>query len=228
MKRGCSSSSSDRLTGGTDDVNPQQLIMIGADDYLGGQTGTLTYRHQFNNPAWDLNRSMPPGGCNKKAYVMEVLGVDLLADFMSYEATMGVSPQLENYISLVSSQNPIPALQTGSGYTATLEWITQSVRDQASLSTNLLAVQQNSVQAATTPTGSPFNTPELWHHFDLTDGNGHGVIVGNQLFTVLRAIRLTASSGFLAGGSTYYGVKVLYRYKGISYDDFVRQFTFGM
>ena len=65
MKRGCTSSSSDKLTGGSDDVNPQQLVMIGSDYYVTGATGSASYRHMFPNPSWDINRAISPG-CGKK------------------------------------------------------------------------------------------------------------------------------------------------------------------
>lgn len=227
MKRGCTSSSSDRLTGGSDDVNPQQLIMIGEDHYITGATGSASYRHMFPNPAWDINRAISPG-CGKKAVVLEVLKVWLLKDTLDIEAAMGTTPQIENYISLYSSPTLIPALAAGSGYAQTLEWVTQSVRDVPTLNTNLLAISQGHLSSAATPTGSPINSPEEWTEFDLTDGDGHGVIVGNQYLYVLRVMRYTTTAGPGLGFDSYYGVKMLYRYKYISYDEFVRQFTFGM
>jgi len=226
-KRGCSSSS-DRLTGGSGDVNPQQLILIGHDIIPSATTGTVQATvHAFPNPAWELNRSLNPG-VPKTAFVLEVLKVSLLCDWLAVEASMGAAPQIERYISLVSSQNPIPALAAGSGYTATLEWLAQAVRGQPSFSSNTLAMQMSSIQAATTPTGSPVNSTMLWTEFDLTDGDGHGVVVGNPIFSLLTAARLDVVTGLSVDGESYYGLRMLYRYKSISYDEYVRQFAFGM
>lgn len=228
MKRGCTSSSSDRLTGGSDDVNPQIMIKMGSDTFPSGSTGSIGYRHQFPNPAWDINRAITPGCGAKKAVVLEVLKVWLLNDLIAIEGAMGADPQVENYISLVSSPAAIPALTPGSGYVQTLEWITQATRDVVSLNSNTLAVSQSHSASPATPTGATIRSDELWHEFDLTDGDGHGVIVGNQFFTVLRAMRYDVVTGPTVNVESYYGMKVLYRYKYISYDEFVRQFTFGM
>lgn len=228
MKRGCSSSSSDKLTGGTDDVNPQQLIMIGEDVYGSASTGSGGYSHQFPNPAWDINRAITPGCGKQKAVVLEVLKVWLLTEILNMEATMGSNPQVETIISLVSSPTVIPGLPSGSGYVQTLEWVTQSTRNVPTLNTNLLAIAESHVTAPTTPTGAAIANPNEWQETDLTDGAGHGVIVGNQYLYVLRTSRVDAAHGPSSNMESYYGVKILYRYKYISYDEFVRQFTFGM
>lgn len=230
MKRGCSASS-DRLTGGTQDVNPQVMLVVGQDTIPAGTTGSLGFRHQFSNPAWEFNRAIQPACDTSKqiAYVLEILRVDLLADSLPFESTMGVGPQVENLISLVSTMNAaVPPLAAGSGYMQTLEWITQSTRDSPLYSANTYCVGNKHTNAATTPTGSPLQSQDDWLHFDLTDGDGHGVIVNNNVLTVLRVCRITATTGPSANSDSYYGVRILYRYKGISYADWVRQFAFGM
>lgn len=227
MKRGCTSSSSDKLTGGTDDVNPQQLIMIGEDVWNSGSTGSGGYRHQIPNPAWDINRAITPG-CGKKAVVLEILKVWLLTEILNMETSMGANPQVETIITLVSSPTIISPIPIGSGYVQTMEWVTQSTRDVPTLNTNVLAISESHVTSPTTPSGSGIANPNEWQETDLTDGAGHGVIVGNQYLYVLRATRIDATAGPSTNMESYYGVKILYRYKYISYDEFVRQFTFGM
>lgn len=229
-KRACMSSSKDTLTGGTMDVNPQILLVVGEDKITAGLSGSRGFKHQFSNPAWEFNRAISPScdPCKTMAYVLEILRVSLLADEVPYETGMGVGAQAENYISLVSTQNTaVPDLIAGAGYMATLEWITQTTRDSPSYSATTYAVAQKHTAAATTPSGSPINTEDDWQHFDLTDGAGHGVLVSNNVLTVLRAVRYTVTTGPSADADSYYGCRILYRYKGISYGEWVRQFAFG-
>lgn len=229
-KRACSSSSKDTLTGGTMDVNPQVMLVVGMDRIPLGLSGALGFKHQFSNPAWEFNRAISPScdPCKTMAYVLEILRVSLLADEVPYEAAMGAGAQVENYISLVSTQNTaVPDLVSGSGYMQTLEWVTQTTRDSPSYSATTYCVAQKHTASATTPSGSPVASERDWVEFDLTDGAGHGVLVSNNVLTVLRAVRYDVASGPAANTDSYYGCRILYRYKGISYGEWVRQFAFG-
>jgi len=230
MKRACASSSKDTLTGGTMDVNPQIMLVVGEDKIPAATSGALGFRHQFSNPAWEFNRAISPScdPCKTMAYVLEILRVSLLADEVPYQSGMGTGAQVENIISLVSTQNTaVPSLPAGSGYMQTLEWVTQTTRDSPAYSATTYCVSQKHTAAAATPTGSPINTEDDWQHFDLTDGAGHGVLVSNNVLTVLRAVRYTVTTGPSADADSYYGCRILYRYKGISYGEWVRQFAFG-
>lgn len=212
------------------DVNPQIMLVVGMDTIPAGLSGSKGYKHQFSNPAWEFNRAISPScdPCKTMAYVLEILRVSLLADEIAFESTMGVGPQAENLISLVSTQSTVvPDLPAGSGYMATLEWITQTTRDSPSYSATTYCVAQKHTTAPTTPSGSSISSEEDWQHFDLTDGAGHGVLVSNNVLTVLRAVRYTVTTGPSADSDSYYGCRILYRYKGISYGEWVRQFAFG-
>jgi hypothetical protein len=178
------------------------------------------------NPAWDLNRSINLQCGPKKAWTLEVLQTELLMDTIALLAATAAAIQAQSYCGLVASQNPTPPIVAGAGYIATIEWIGQLVRDVPQQSSQCLAIQATQSTSAATPTGSPYNEGALWIANDTTDGAGHGILVGAQLINVNFGIRFSVAPGFT--GQSAIGVRIKYRYKAIPYDEWVRQFTFGI
>lgn len=225
MKRGCTSSSSD-LTGGTGDVNPQILTLIDEATYA-NITGSQATVHTFPNPVWEMNRASTLTCQTKKAFVMEVLAVWLYCDVPSFLAAAGAAISGENHVALSYDNSPSAPLPAGSGNLQSFEWLNDAVRNVPQNNTNTLAVSNSASWAAATPTGSPDTAPNHWIKTDLTDGAGHGVIVGAPVFN-LRQYTKFATSAPGGSGDLLIGVRIEYRIKGIPYDDWVRQFTFGV
>ena len=230
MKRGCKSSSSDQLTGGSGDVNPQILQFINSHDFL-NQTGSQGFVHTFPNPIWDLNRSIQLGCDKTKAFVMEILGIWLINDPPPINSGMASNSAeaLLNWSSLSYDQAPAPPLPVGSGYLQTWEWVMDMVRGVAQNDTNILAAQADATNVSSNSgvNGSPWISQHTWDFFDLTDGQGHGVLVGAPVFNLRTALRFLP---VVPGGTGTFvmGCRIKYRVKAISYQEFVRQFTFGI
>jgi len=228
MKRACTSSSSD-LTGGTGDVNPQILSYISNRSYS-NQTGSQGTTQYFNNPVWEMNRAgnLAGGACNKKAYVMEVLKVWLYVENLALLAAGNGAQVANNYLSLSYDAAPQPDLPVGSGPYQSFNWLNDSETQVPQNSTNILASAQNGSWSAAQPTGSPVaEGSDAWKETDLTDGAGHGVIVGQPVFNLRSYVRWDVTAPG-ASGTYLVGVRILYRVKGIAYDEWVRQFTFGV
>jgi hypothetical protein len=226
MKRGCKTSrSSDILTGGSGDVNPQILQIIQGQDFanaLGSQGYVLT----FPNPAWDLNRSIQLGCDKSKAFAMEVLGVWLMNDPPPLNSVTAAAITVSNVSTLSYDSAPAPAIPLGSGFVQSWEWVMDAVRGVPQNDTNIIAAVGDASSSATTPTGSPTAAGQVWDYTDLTDADGHGMLVGAAVFNIRTFIRFTVVPGF--GGTFMTGCRIKYRIKAISYEDWVRQFTFGV
>lgn len=228
MKRGCKSSrSSDTLTGGSGDVNPQILQYFDAESY-GNAVGSQGAVRTFPNPIWDLNRSIQLGCDKSKAYAMEVLAVDLISEAIPVSSALAASIGIAQWATLSNDASPAPAMPAGSGLTQTWEWVTDSVRAVPQNDTSVIATQAQStyVASASGPSGSPYTDTNSWKHFDLTDGDGHGVLCGSAVFNLRYAVRFSVAPA--AVGSYNMGCRITYRVKAISYEDWVRQFTFGV
>lgn len=226
MKRGCSSSSSD-LTGGTGDVNPQTLQIIDEAAFA-NQTGSQATVRTFPNPVWEMNRASTLTCKSQKAFVMEVLKVSLYVDAPTFLAAAGGAVVGENHVSLSYDNAPAPALPAGSGNLQSFEWLLDGVRNVPQNNTNVLATASAGSWAANTPTGSPASDSNFgWVERDLTDEAGHGVIVGAPVFNLRQYTRYVLNAPGSAG-EMMLGCRILYRIKGIPYDEWVRQFTFGI
>lgn len=226
MKRGCSSSS-DTLTGGTGDVNPQILSFM--DEHaLANSAGSQSMVRTFPNPMWDLNRSISLQSCGAKAkaYVMEVLKVGLISDIPNLSSVTASAITVIVNSSLSYDNAPAPDLPTGSGYVQTYEWLLDLVRGVPQNNTNVIASGGSATFAATNPTGAPSSGAGLWEWTDLTDDAGHGVLIGAPVFNLRHFVRYSATPGYT--GSTIAGVQIHYRVKAIAYDEWVRQFAFGI
>jgi len=228
MKRGCTSSSSD-LTGGTGDVNPQLLSYHNMPSYI-NQTGSQGVVFSFNNPVWEMNRAgnLAGGACNKKAYVMEVLKVWLYTENLVILAAGNGAQVANTFMSLSYDATPADPMVVGSGQLQSFNWLNDSLPGVPQNSTNIIATSQSGSWSSAQPTGAPVaEGSDGWKETDLTDGAGHGVIVGQPLFNIRSYIRwdLTAPG---TTGQYLIGVRILYRVKGIAYDEWVRQFTFGV
>lgn len=226
MKRGCSSSSSD-LTGGTGDVNPQILSIID-EVTIANQTGSQATVRTFPNPVWEMNRASSLTCQTKKAFVMEVLAVELYVDSPVLLAAAGGACVAENQISLSYDNAPAPALPAGSGGMQSMEWLLDSVRNVPQNNTNVIAAAASGAWSAATPTGSPTSDASFgWIYKSLDDGAGHGIIVGAPVFNLRQFTRYTVSAPGTAL-DLMLGARIYYRIKGIPYDEWVRQFTFGI
>lgn len=231
MKRGCSSSS-DRLTGGTDDVNPQMMQVYQTNAWTpptGG--GGLAWNFPLTNPAWDINRAQA-ASCQKnpKALVMEVLRIEMTTfggDAIGVGST--VPAQISTMAGMVAT-NELKPLASTTGYQALVEYVTQITKNLPITSGNMLAFTQrdNYVGAAGGTTGTAQQNNPTTQTFDLTDGDGHGVIIGTQYLWL--TIGLFTTNTVVAAGTTNVNVvaNVLYRYKQVPYDEYIRQFTFGI
>jgi len=226
MKRGCTSSSSD-LTGGTGDVNPQILTFLDEATFA-NVTGSQATVRTFPNPVWEMNRASTLTCKSQKAFVMEVLRVSLYVDIPTVFAAAGGSVVGENQVSLSYDNAPAPALPAGSGNLQSFEWLLDSTRNVPQNNANILATGAAGSWAGTTPTGSPnSDSSQGWIDRDLTDGAGHGVIVGAPVFNMRQYTRYVSNPPG-ATGEMLLGVRIMYRIKGIPYDEWVRQFTFGI
>lgn len=224
MKRGCTSSSSD-LTGGTGDVNPQVLQFIDEAAYANA-TGSQASIRTFPNPVWEMNRASSLTCQTKKAFVMEVLRVALYVDTPTFSNVLG-QIIAENHVALSYDNAPSAPLIAGAGNLQSFEWLLDSVRNVPQNNANVLAVSNSGAWTATNPTGSPNSMIDGWVERDLTDDAGHGIIVGAPVFNMRQYTRFVG----LAPGATgdmLLGVRITYRIKGIAYDEWVRQFTFGI
>ena len=227
MKRGCKSSrSSDTLTGGSGDVNPQILQFQDSTSYADSVGSQATVK-TFPNPVWDLNRSVQLGCDKSKAYAMEVLSVDLINEVIPVNASLSSAIGVAQWATLSNDPGPAPALPGASGLAQTWDWALDSQRGVPQ-NTSVLATQAQStyVSDSAGPSGSPYVGPNSWKHFDLTDGDGHGVLCGAAVFNLRYAIRFSVTPG--AAGNYTMGCRIKYRVKAISYEDWVRQFTFGV
>lgn len=228
MKRGCKSSrSSDTLTGGSGDVNPQILSFLINHTYQ-NQVGSQGFYDTFPNPVWDLNRSIQLGCDKSKAYAMEVLSVDLISEAIPVNVSVASAIGLAEWAGLSNDASPDTSLPAGSGLTQTWEWIMGCKRGVPQNDTNLLATQAQSTYCSGSagPTGSPYVGADSWKSFDLTDGDGHGILCGAAVFNLRYAVRFSVAPA--ATGDFHAGCRIKYRVKAISYEDWVRQFTFGV
>lgn len=228
MKRGCKTSrSSDTLTGGSGDVNPQVLQFIQSHDFA-NSLGSQGFVDTFPNPVWDLNRSIQLGCDKNKAFAMEVLAVDMINDGPPLASSLTTAMSASSLTALSYDAAPSPALPVGSGYVQTWEWVMDAVRGTAQNDTNVLATQGDSTQVAIAggPLASPYTIGPTWDRVDLTDGQGHGVLVGSAVFNIRTALRFSTTPS--ATGTIITGCRILYRVKAISYEEWVRQFTFGV
>jgi hypothetical protein len=227
MKRGCkTSNSSDILTGGSGDVNPQILQYLRNEAYT-NTIGSQGFVASFSNPVWDMNRSIQLGCDKNKAFAMEVLSVDLISEPIPINAGLNAPIGQASFATLSNDASPAPAMPAGIGLVASWEWATDSVKNVVQPATPVLATQAQSVYVSgAAPTGAPYIAMNSWKHFDLTDSDGHGVLCGSAVFNLRYLLRFSAAPA--AVGDFMMGCRILYRLKAISYQDWVRQFTFGV
>ncbi len=215
---------SDSLTGGTGDVNPQILTFFQGWDIALQVGGNEYISLNFPNPAWELNRSLATPAA-KSAFVLEVLKVWLQVDSSAIANNSAISRN-RTMVSLVAAPGPIPVPASGAlGITAVWEWLLQGTRGVPNPMTQVLACQSKSTTVSNTPNGSPLEDVE-WAEIDCTDGDGHGILVGQPIINLLGVVRELALT--IQAQNNSIGCRILYRYKGISYDEYVRQFTFGI
>lgn len=231
-KRGCSSSSSD-LSGGTGDINPQ-VIAVHQTYSIPNSAAATGVVMSIPNPAWDLNRAAGAGACPKaKAFVMEILKIWLLTDSPAIGANATVPLYGLSGVSVVAVNAPPTALLTTSGVGACMEWLQQQNAGPAAAVPTATCLAVSNVQTHFTNgtfTGAPpiqdlQPNRELWHETDLTDEAGHGVIIGTQQLQILAFTFYNQVPGVTQ--TNMMGARILYRFKGVPYDEFIRQYTFG-
>jgi len=112
---------------------------------------------------------------------------------------------------------------------ATLQITTKSQTATVALTEpTVVGFYMKSYSSAFTATGSYAVQSGLDpYQLDLTDGAGHGVIVGAPVFNMRQYTRYVSNPPG-ATGEMLLGVRIMYRIKGIPYDEWVRQFTFGI
>lgn len=230
MKRGCSSSSSSDLSGGTGDINPQILSVtsvLAVANVAQATGGSI----QIPNPAWDLNRAAGAGACPKaKAYVMEILKIWLATDAPAFGTNATLPLWGATGTSVVAVNQPPAALATTATLDLCMEWLQQQLSGAANMvPTSSCLVQQVKQSHFLNGTfGAPMmdvSQDKLWEEFDLTDEAGHGVIIGTQNIQLLTFARYNQLPGLTQ--NMQYGARILYRFKGVPYDEFIRQYTFG-
>lgn len=231
MKRGCSSSSDGTLTGGTGDVNPQSIVY---NDSYGITNAAMAnfFSATIPNPSWDLNRSIAATSCaQKKAFVLEVLKVMFYLDPAIIGSNAAVPIFATQGVSLVQLNTAPQPPASSSAVSGCLQWLQQQASGPGNVQTNssLIAmchatnhVTNGTITASINDTQSCVDNMKV---IDVTDGAGHGVIVGTQNLQVLAYTRYSSTPG--VGATQNLAVQIMYRYKQIPYDEFIRQYTFG-
>lgn len=220
-KRPCSSSSG---CSQVVDKNPQNLVHFGTVTYA-NVSGAQVASQAMPNPAWEINRATS-FSCPKKALVMELLRCVLEVEGINGVAAAATAP-ISQYqaISLVNLSTLAP-LSSTVGFQAFLEWMTQTTRNTPQVSGPLIAKHAIEQYASTTPTGgAAWQNRAMEQAFDLCDSDGNGIIVGGPNFYLLWGFFCSNTPG---SGNLNAVAHVTYRYKEISYEDWVRQFAFGM
>lgn len=201
----------DRLTGGTNDVNPQWYKMQtsaapGSVVPSNGGTANNNIARRFNLP---INRINQTG--QNTATIIEILKVR----WSWATGITGTNPWLlavEGYLSSVSNSGNFDGLsQLGT----TLDWITID----------------DSFQPFTSYGGGTVILPQIVSNIeqpiehDLTDGDGHGLLVATDAVTLIHKFSFE-NNGPVGGpaltwDSVALGCEILYRYKTVSLTEFI-------
>lgn len=212
-------------------MNPQ-IMALTAQYTVPNSASATGVVASIPNPAWDLNRAAGAGSCpQKKAFVMEILKIWLLLDSPAIGANATIPIYGFSGTSVVAVNAPPAALATASTIALSIEWLSQQAQGtsavQPSASCLAVASTQTHFTAGTNTTTVQDISPgtEMWKMFDLTDGAGHGVIIGTQQIQILAAAYYNQTPGITQ--NQQYGARILYRFKGVPYDEFIRQYTFG-
>lgn len=204
----------DRLTGGTNDVNPQWVkFFINADPNITvspGGTGTRNSQVRFNLPVNRINQSS-----SSTATIIEILKVRW--SFKLGITATTAQPWLATvagYLTTVGAQSDYDNIQ---GRGTTLDWYSASDSFQPF---NLYTVSPSS--AAVPQVANNLMLP-IDH--DLTDGDGHGVLIATDSVTVVNTCSVEnetlAGGGNLTFDSVSQLCEVLYRYKTVTLAEFI-------
>jgi hypothetical protein len=186
-KSGYSSRSSDRLTGGTNDVNPQYMNLFVT------QTDADTAKCVgFPIPVQRLKNA-------GRAQVMEILKV------------FWGTTSIDNVVA-----GPVFRLETVQGALTTKAMLAGPALVEPSLISQYVKSVSLNATGGACPAGTAYSFGDEIEPkcFDLTDGQGHGILVAtDQLF-------ITVSS-FQTGINNTADCKILYRWKDVSMTEYV-------
>lgn len=211
MKR----SKTDRLTGGTDDVNPQWFKIN--TDIAVNQTinpgGTLLRRRvqRFNLPVQRINQSD-----KNTATVIEVLKVRWSWALSYSSVSANEAPQSTTTAGYLSTAPLADDVNQPQLRGTTVDWFS---RDDF--------VQPFNVSGGPDPlyTGYAQASPEQPIIHDLTDGDGHGILVATDAVNLLLSATFTNEStsggGSLTWGDSQLACEILYRYKKVSLTEYI-------
>lgn len=200
----------DRLTGGTNDVNPQWMKILQETTpnitVAPGGTGTNNRSQRVAVPINRINQASP-----NTATILEVLKVRWSWGI----GVTGTLPWLAGVAGyLVTASNPGEFTGLASKGT-TVDWF--SMEDAYS---PYLAVGSG-----------PYPTPQVTNNIvlpithDLTDGDGHGILVATDFLTLSTTVQFEneapAGAGNLIFDSLSVVCEILYRYKTVTLTEFV-------
>lgn len=196
------------LTGGTGDVNPQWMTL---NVTQGAADNTTTTGFALPVPRYPMQ--------NGKSIVMEIIKVQWsmsplamkTADVPAASAFFGL---LQN--ALISTSNLAPLTTT------TLASITQGLA-------NPRVISHYQKEAGVIAVGAPSGTAQMWVlsandepvFMDLTDGAGHGFLVGTDTIYITILTGTKAGATFESGQSNNALCRLLYRFKEIDLAEYV-------
>lgn len=192
----------DQLTGGTGDVNPQFMNLIVPAGTGGYAVGTAS-NFQFQLPVQRLQT-------RGLAQVMEVLKIQCLAE--ATDMDLDLSSAVTNPIKRITV-----AARTPAGAGATTLATGAQITDPGVIHQFNLGFIQMTNGANVIASGAGFVMPNkftAYDEVDLTDGQGHGFLVGtDSLFVQILSLNNVAASAVR--------LRIFYRQKNVSMAEYV-------
>lgn len=211
MKRG----RKDTLTGGTGDVNPQYFRVSNRTDLAAiiapGGSATKTVRNIFPLP---INRIRDSSGTTN---VIEVLKTRWSVSIGGYPVSQAYGVNVNSYL----KTSPSPGNAAISDLTTAVDYITEDIWEQP-----CFPVSDGTTLLTVLPYNASKNDYPLIH--DLSDGDGHGILVATDniyLATEITLFNLTYAAGgnaiFAADSYAQIDCEVMYRFKSVSLQEYI-------
>lgn len=211
MKRG----RKDTLTGGTGDVNPQYFRVSNRVDLAAnlapGGSAEKVVRNIFPLP---INRLRDNSGTTN---VIEVLKTRWVVSLGGYPLSQAWSANINSYL----KTSPSPGVASITDLTSAIDYITEDVWEQP-----CITVTSGTDPLTVLPYNASKNDYPIIH--DLTDGDGHGILVATDncyLASVVTLFNLTYAAGgnavFAADSFAQIDCEVLYRFKSVSLQEYI-------
>lgn len=211
MKRG----RKDTLTGGTGDVNPQYFRVSNRTDLAAiiapGGSATKLVRNIFPLP---INRLRDNTGSTN---VIEVLKTRWSVSLGGYPVSQAYGVNVNSYL----KTSPSPSAQAISDLTTAVDYISEDIWEQPSI-----PVSDGTSTITVFPYNSSKNDYPIIH--DLTDGDGHGILVATDniyLASELLLYNFTYAAGgnavFAADSFCQIDCEVMYRFKSVSLQEYI-------